>query len=156
MGITTIDAVREATSAFERWPWIVTGVFGVEKDPAEHGPYSDFNYTVGAYAMNRFGCEFWIPCHSIEHRYGGNDLIGGILNFLAAGVIVGALDPGDDVRVPLGIPGPDGDWDHDADALFWIGEPAVDADNRYQTNMSPVDVILPILWSSPLGWREDD
>jgi hypothetical protein len=153
--ITTIDVVREATASYNHggWPWSVAGIFGVEDDLALHGEWSDFCYTVGAYE-NRFECEFWMPCFSVEGRYMGNEMTGGILNYLVGGVIVGALGPGDDVRVPLGIPKPDGEWDHDADAIFWVGEPLIDVDNRYATNMTPITTILPIRWSSPLGWRD--
>lgn len=152
--LTDIDAVREATAMYREtgWPWIVTGVFGVDD---YHSPYSEFCYTIGA-GGNKYGCEFWMPCLSIEDRYMNNNMTGAILNYLAAGVIVGVLNPGDDVRVPLGIPtAPGGAWEHDADGYFWIGEPADDVDNRYATNMTPIDTILPIRWSSPLGWKDD-
>jgi hypothetical protein len=127
-------------------------VFGVDD---HHDQYSEFNYTIGADA-NPYGCEFWMSCLSIEGRYMNNNMAGMILNHLVGAVHAGVLNPGDDVRVPLGIPKePGGEWDHDADAYFWVGTPEVDTENRYGCNMTPITTILPIRWSSPLGWKDE-
>jgi hypothetical protein len=43
--------------------------------------------------------------------------------------------------------------------VFWIGDPVDDDENRYQCNMARtgipgVDRVIPIKWSSPLGWDD--
>ena len=131
------------------WPWTVIGVFPTE--PQQVGPWGWFCYTVG------LDVELWCPVTSIEGRGAGNDLIGVILNPLALATRDHVVRPGDSVLVPLGVSGPnypdDPEDRWDADAVFWIGEVEPN-DGRRCTYQSSARWVLPILWSSPLGWDE--
>lgn len=128
-----------------RYPWNVMGIFPVADTIEPTAWFSWFNYTVGLGPW-----ELWMPACSIEGRAAGNELITPIINAIGAGVQVGAVQPFDTVLVPLGIPGRD-----DEDGVFWIGDTVVDEENRYQCNMSPSAGVIPILWSSPLGWPDE-
>lgn len=123
------------------YPWHQVGVFPVEDDDV---PYQWFNYTVGLGPE-----ELWMPAVSIEGRAAGNELIGAILNMAAAAWFDGVLDFGDDIVVPLGIPG-----GTDEDAMFWVGREREPATYR-QVNLTECPWCVPILWSSPLGWPDD-
>jgi hypothetical protein len=125
------------------YPWMQVGVFPTELDDENSSTLDWFNYTVGL-----GGAELWVSCVSIEGRRGGNELLAPILNVLAAAWKHGPLGYGDQVIVPLGVPGGE-----DADAIFWVGDMRENA-NRRQVNMSPSEWCVPILWSSPLGWDE--
>lgn len=133
--------------ALGSWPWSVIGVF--PNQDSEVGQWSWFCYTVG------LDVELWCPVQSIEGRAAGNDLIGTILNPLALATRDHALAPGDSVLVPLGVPGPnypeDPDDFWDEDAVFWLGEIEPN-DGRRATYQTPAPAVLPVLWSSPLGW----
>lgn len=126
------------------WPWQVVGVFPVEPDGREW-----FDYTVGLGLV-----ELHCPCFSIEGRGMGNDLCASILNVIAAAWRLGYVAYGDSVTVPLGIPGPDGGWERDADAVFWIAHERVPARTK-QVNMTTADWCVPLIWSSPLGWPDE-
>lgn len=134
------------------WPWQVIGVFasvdGVESGDSR--PDSGFLYTIGLNPLY----DVWMPVASVEGRMIGFDLGGTYLNFLAFGTIDATLRPGDDVLCGVGIPGEDGEWERDADLVFWLGEMEENTGRR-QTFQSHAPRILPILWSSPLGWREE-
>ncbi len=135
--------------------WQCVGVFPTQDDvdrlgeaDAKHSSMA-FVYTVsdGPY-------EVWCPSASIEGRYAGPQLISMILNMLRPALLAGDVSPGDDVIIPLGVV-IDGEIE-DLDAVFWIGEVEDDADGvKYQCNMSPHTDVLPIRWSSPLGWPAD-
>lgn len=133
------------------FPWQQVGVFPVEDDDPDYRPQDDwFNYTVGLGDV-----ELWVSCVSVEGRAGGNELIAGILNVLAAAWRVGAIERGDSVVIPLGIPDDEGKWSRNADSIWWIGledEPAW----KRKVNMSYADWCVPVLWSSPLGWPEEE
>lgn len=127
-------------------PWRVLGIFPTEDS---EGPpeawWNSFCYTSGLLVTT----ELWVPCASIEGRLAGHELVALVLNHLAAGFRAGALDVGDEVVVPLGVP--DGD---DVDTIWWIGQ---EGPARYrQVNMSDADWVVPILWTSPLGWEEEE
>jgi hypothetical protein len=81
------------------------------------------------------------------------DLAATILNWLASAWRSDVITMGDNVEIPLGIPNAE-----DANGVFWIGELelAVDVTGPMprQANASDALAIVPILWSSPLGWRE--
>ena len=133
------------------WPWTVIGVFPTQEhaDAGDVGPWSWFCYTVG------LDTELWCPCESVEGRAAGNDLIGAVLNPLALATRDHVVRSGDSVLVPLGVPGPnypsDPDDRWDADAVFWIGEVEPN-DGRRATYQTTAPRVLPVLWSSPLGW----
>ncbi|HEY6416796.1 MAG TPA: hypothetical protein VIX41_11175 [Acidimicrobiales bacterium] len=133
------------------WPWNIIGVLPsvdeVERDPAE--ARSGFAYTVGL--DPRF--ELWCPVHSVEGRGLVVDFLAVILNSLAFATRDDVVHEGDDTFIALGIPGSDGEWERDADAVFWIGE--MEPAGRRQTFQSPAPFTLPVLWSSPLGWKEE-
>jgi hypothetical protein len=136
------DLAPAAEEYHGNYPWMQVGVFPT-KDSAL--PERDwFNYTVGLGLA-----ELWVPCMSVEGRAAGNQLVGGILNTLAAAWTKGVLGYGDNVVVPLGIPDAD-----DADSIWWVKgerEPA----RRRQVNMTVAEWVVPVLWSSPLGWADD-
>jgi len=127
------------------WPWMVIGVFPPEGTDAQDGWWNRFCYTTKA----PMPAEMWAPCCSIEGRCMDFNLTGSILNRLTAGYIYGPLNDGDDVIVPLGIAE---DPEHDdVDSVWWIGSP--DTRERRQTFQSSKPVVIPVLWSSPLGFR---
>lgn len=135
----------------EPWPWQLIGVFSTEEQLK--GPddflgawWNYFCYTVGYGPV----FELWVPCASIEGRLAGPDLIGETLNYIAAGMSLRAIATGDSVIVPFGVPDAP-----DVDTVWWIGEPVLDFDARYQCNMSDAPGVVPIRWSSGLGWKED-
>ena len=141
------------------WPWMVVGVFGTSEDVDEHGDYSDFVYSNGA-VTEPYNAEYWCSSFSIEGRHAGPQIVSGVVNVIIGAINEAVLGPGDNVRVPLGIPDEDGEWLRDEDAIFWIGYPVDDTDNRFQCNMSRtgipgVDRVIPIKWSSPLGWEDE-
>lgn len=129
-----------------RYPWQVAGIFPIaDTEEPKEAWFNWFNYTVGLGPW-----ELWMPACSIEGRAAGNLMITPIVNIIGAGVQYGAIVPGDSVLVPMGIPDED-----DQDGVFWIGHYTIDEDRRYQTRLSPTAGVLPILWSSPLGWRDE-
>lgn len=137
--------IRGATGG--PWPWMVTGVFSTaeqlaEDDSAPEHPWSNFCYTVGLGDP-----EVWAACASIEGRMAGHQLVGDVLNYIAAGVMLEAVQPGDSVLVPLATPE---DPETARDSVWWIGQPA--EASRYKVFQSPAEQCLPVLWSSPLGW----
>lgn len=128
----------------DRWPWMVVGVFPVEDDGSPTNAWWNwFCYTVG---LGDF--ELFVPCSSIEGRGAGHDLITEFLNVIAAGMTMGIVQPLDSVRIPLGVPDAD-----DIDTIWWIGEPVDNFHHRYPTYQSPCRIVVPILWSSGLGWK---
>jgi len=129
-------------------PWTVVGVFATEDDVIDGPPeawWKSFCYTSGLLVMT----EMWAPCASIEGRMAGHELTAFVLNHLGAAFRAGALNVGDEVIVPLGVPDKEGD----VDTIWWIGE---EGPARYrQVNMSDADWVVPVMWSSPLGWPEE-
>ena len=124
------------------YPWRVMGIFPTADTEEPQAWWNWFNYTVGLGPW-----ELWMPCCSIEGRAAGNELLTPIINAIGSAVQLGVVQPFDSVVVPLGIPNED-----DRDGIFWIGDTVIDEQNRYQCNMSPTVGVIPILWSSPLGW----
>jgi hypothetical protein len=123
-------------------PWMQIGVFPTTEDDVL---YSWFNYTVGL-----GWAELWASCVSVEGRSAGNDLTGEILNVLAAAWRDGALSFGDQVIVPLGMPnGPD------VESIWWVGDRREPAKKR-GCNVGSPQWCVPILWTSPLGWRDGE
>ena len=138
-------------------PWTVVGVIPTQQDYMKNGNAAFHSSRAFCYTVSGGPSEMWCPLSSIEDRYTGADLISAIVNVLFAALGVHLIKPGDDVIVPLGIPDDHGDWERDADAVFWVGEAQLDPDHRrFQTNMAPhVEWVIPIRWSSPLGWEDD-
>lgn len=138
--------LTRVSDVFDPIPWMVLGIF-----PTEDGPphdYDWFNYTVGATENDVW--DLWCPAISIEGRHAGNELIGWVLNGLVTGLRLGEIWFGDDVKVPFGVP--DGD---DVDCVFWVGSPEVrDPDSRMACYRTSSTLIVPIRWSSALGWPE--
>ena len=145
----------EALMAVERqepFPWTLVGVFPtidqVQKDP--DGFHRQFMYSVDAPGE----ADLWFDGHSIEQRGLNLDkFFGFIANMMVNAYVRGVLRPGDTVQIPLGIPNADGDWDHDADSFWWIGEPS--ETDRHEANLSGATHIVPVRWSSPLGFRDE-
>lgn len=131
------------------WPWMAIGVFGTAETITEDDDggewWHQFVYTSGLGPL-----ELWAPCASIEGRAAGHDLVSWILNVLAYTYKIGYLMPGQSVVVPLGVPGGE-----DVDTVWWIGQPTNDT-ARYQVFQSRAMGVIPIRWSSGLGWKEDD
>lgn len=131
-----------------QWPWRVVGVFPTEDTEGDHGAWwNSFCYTAG------LDLDLWAPICSIEGRCADWELTCSVLNVIGAGLLEGMLDIGDDVRVPLGIPDQHGEWDRDEDSVWWIGLP--EWNDRRQANLGGRRLILPVLWSSPLGWGDE-
>lgn len=128
------------------WPWTVVGVFPTDPDDV----HSWFNYTVGL-----GGAEMWTSCYSIEGRGMDNDLACTILNVIAGAWSMGIAALGDQVEVPLGIPGPDGEWVRDAASYWWIPTWRVPSRTKQVFVPGTASWTVPLLWSSPLGWPED-
>lgn len=131
--------------SWEEPDWTVVGVFtpGEERSAEPDVTHRDFCYTVGAGPVELF-------CHtaSIEGREAGHDLVTAILNRFVPPWRAGELAEGDSVTVPLGQPdGPDGD------CVFWVGT-VRERDGAYPSNMSATQYVLPIRWSSFLGWND--
>jgi hypothetical protein len=145
-----VDACLEPDG---KWGWEIIAVFKADDQRAEddvtNAWWDHFCYTVGMPFAS-----VWVPWASIEGRGAGPELVGGVLNMITAGIVMGVLSPGDSVRVPLGVAGREDD--DDVISVWWIGEPVIDDDNRYQTNMErDTPFVVPIRWSSPLGWPDD-
>lgn len=131
------------------WPFMQVGVFPTSDTPVEDHAFCWFNYTVG---LGDY--ELHVPAVSVEGRALGNELTGAVLNLIALGVHVGAVEPGHTVRIPLGVPSvEDGEWERDADAFFWLHHEVVPS-RTLGANMTDCEWALPIRWSSPLGWPE--
>lgn len=128
------------------WPWQVIGVFPTAGTEMPYEWWNYFCYTVGF----GNGCELWAPTASIEGRAGDPELITMVLNRIAAGCAMGWVNPGDTVIVPLGIA--DFPEEGDVDTIWWIGW-LEDNDHRRGVYQSPARFVLPILWSSPLGFE---
>lgn len=127
-------------------PWTAVGIFPTADSP---GPpeawWNSFVYTVGMTP----GVDMWMPCTSIEGRYMGPNLTAYVVNTLACAWRASVLLPHDDVIVPLGVPDKD-----DVDCVVWVGRTLASPAYR-QANMSPAEFIIPLAWSSGLGWPED-
>ena len=129
--------------------WMVLGIFPTNDSPSiveGMGPqqWDWFNYTSGAHEH----WDLWCPAISIEGRAAGNELVHMVVNRLVYGLLHDGIHFGDDVVVPFGVP--DGD---DVDCVFWIGYPQPNQpDSRIQTYRSGAPQIVPVLWSSGLGW----
>ena len=134
---------------WEEWPWMVVGVLPRQGDPEPYDWWNCFSYTVGLGPV-----EVWIPYHSIEHRMIDPDLAAAILNRLAYHVREGNLTTDDHVRVSVGMPDEEGNWAYDADSIWWAG--ALEPKRKRQANMTSALMVMPFLWSSPLGWKDDD
>jgi hypothetical protein len=128
------------------WPWQLIGVFPVEGTEMPNEWWSRFMYTVGL----SDDYEMWLQPCSIEGRCVDFEFGGSILNQLAAGYTHGPLNDGDEVVVPVGIA--DDPEAPDVDSIWWIGN--VDTREHRGTYQSPVETVIPVLWSSPLGWPE--
>ena len=145
-----LQEVARAFSAEHDWPWQLIGVFPSVDDVAAD-PYA--HHRGFLYVAHGSEPALWCSAESIEERGAPLDLIGAILNVFTLAVRDAVVRPGDNVLVPLGIPDSEGNWVRDADAVFWFGaiEPN---DGRRSTWQSRSPSVLPILWSSPLGWKE--
>lgn len=148
----TMPELLELPHPDGEWPWTLIGVFPtiehVKRDP--DALHRQFMYTVGA-----GDTDLWFDGLSIEYRGLTLDTFFGFLaNTLTSAFLQGAIAPGDSVEILLGVPGADGKWDHDAPSYWWIGEPTTDH-ARYETYQSTAAQIVPVKWSSPLGWRDD-
>ena len=139
---------RELRERIGGWPWTVVGVFSPDDEIPEGETGAEwwhaFCYTVG------LPVEVWAPCASIESRAMGFDLTAAMLNVIAAGVTLELVGPGDTVTVPLGVVGREGE--DDVDSQWWLGHP--EPTSRRQCYQSRAEQAIPILWSSPLGWKE--
>jgi hypothetical protein len=142
-----VDIVK--TQYGGEWPWTIIGVFPLPDTPMPYAWWNNFCYTSGFTQ----GCELWVPCASIEGRNAGPNLVGDMLNLIACAAHQQWLLPGDTVRVPLGVAGRDDD--EDVISYWWIGYPEIN-DHRRQVNMTSQPFVVPILWSSPLGWPEEE
>jgi hypothetical protein len=159
--VEVIDGIRQPTThhindlqELERivrhdgpWPWMMMGIFPAEGTEQPKAWWNWFCYTAGLSPE----MELWAPCCSIEGRAAGNDLIGMVLNHIASGVVLGMVQPGDTVIVPLGVA--DDEDAGDVNSIWWIGD-LVHGTQRHMVNMSAAQFVLPVQWSSPLGWEE--
>jgi hypothetical protein len=128
--------------------WQNVGVFPPETENNGESWWDSFLYTVGFMP----DLELWAPTASIEGRQAGHNLTGFYVNRIAVGIHAGLIVPGDDVRMLIGVAGHEGE--DDVESVWWVGEPEP---ARYrQANMSPARFVVPILWSSPLGWHLDE
>jgi hypothetical protein len=131
--------------------WQLIGVFPVDPPkPGADRPPKQFMYSVGVAP----GHDWWFDALSVEYRGLALDQF---FSWLANRIILahntGVIDFGDTVQVPLGIPDKDGQWLRDEDSFWWIGEPTGN-DSRFEANMTPAPTIIPVRWSSPLGWND--
>lgn len=129
--------------------WKVIGVFPDSNDLTVDNGATDWNsfcYTVGLMP----NLEMWVPCQSIEGRFAGPQLTAMVLNRIAYGFYHGRIAWGDEIAVPLGVPGGD-----DMTSIWWVGRDREPAEKR-QVNYGDADWCIPILWSSPLGWPDNE
>ena len=151
------DIYEPVRQEYRRWPWRLVGVFPTEdnlRDDPESGHRNAFAYTVGG-LLGHGTAELYVPWCSIEGRCADIDLIAPIANTLCGAMRMGLVREGDDVLISLGIADPvTGEWLDDAEAVFWVGSEVEDTDHRYETNMSPYPTVIPVRWTSPLGWPE--
>jgi hypothetical protein len=133
-----------------KWPWRLIGVMPTREDVDRVGKevaggyrYS-FVYTVGLTPIY----DVWMPLASVEGWRLDPEFAAMVMNWLAAGLTKSVISYGDDVQIPLGVP--DGD---DVTGVFWMGYPMFDEKNERQVNVSDADLVVSVLWSSPLGWR---
>lgn len=126
------------------WPWMCVGVFSIADTEMPGEWWNDFVYTVG---FTR-GAELWVPNASIEGRYAPPQLVSDMLNVIATGCHFSFVQPGDSVVIPLGVPDAD-----DIDTVWWLGKVELN-DGYRRTYQSDSPYVVPILWSSGLGWDE--
>ena len=131
--------------------WLMMGIFPTQVElDRDDGPrpWNWFNYTSGLGDP-----ELWAPAVSIEGQRAGNDVVGVVLNYLAFGLRYGIYHQGVDVIVPIGV-AVDGEREgEDMDSVWWIGNarPA----RELQVNITESHWAVPVLWSSPLGWKDE-
>jgi len=144
-------------------PWMLTGVFTPDTDIGEDD-YPDglpqtfgFVYSVGL--QEHAGFELFCPSVSIEGRYGGPRIVAMVLNLIGwAAIDHGERLVGTSCPVPIGVTGPDGEWERDAEAIFWFGDEVETDRKARQANMAYAlgsTRLLPMRWSSPLGFRDE-
>jgi hypothetical protein len=141
------DYLMVVIDKYESIPWAVLGIFPTEDSAgAPEAWWNSFCYTRGLTPH----MDMWVPSASIEGRYAGPQLTSQVLNVIAAAVIAAVVHPGDSVAVPLGVP--DGG---DVETVWWLGKPEPNRGYR-ATYQSQASSILPMLWTSPLGWRSPE
>lgn len=147
-----MQAAQEYAQAQRGWPWMIIGVFPTADDVllGTDDVRRGFLYTVGLEPSY----DLWMPISSVEDRMFEYEMAAAFLNGLAFGTLDATLRPGEDVNCEIGIPKQDGTWDYDADMVFWLGRFEIN-DGRRQTYRTDAPRILPVRWSSPLGWREE-
>ena len=128
------------------YDWRVVGVFPTDPEDRRHW----FNYTVGLSTY-----ELWCSCYSIEGRGIDNELNAVILNVIGGAMRLGIVGMGDEVRVPLGIPDEEGEWERDAEAIWWIRAHRVPSKTKGVFLAGASRWTVPLIWSSPLGWPDE-
>lgn len=144
---TLLSLSRMIRFAFGELQWTLVGVFPTADEPDPGAWWNAFVYSVGM----PDDTEVWAAMSSIEGRFAGHDLTAMIVNLICCGVMYGVLRPGDSVRIPLGIA--DADPPRDEISVWWIGDP--EPAEKRSVNMTVATRCLPVLWSSPLGFKEE-
>lgn len=146
------EAVRACLEPDDDWDWEIVGVFRPDDAPRDEDDEPNQWWDFFCYTVGMPFASVWAPWASIEGRGASPELIGMVLNRITAGLVMGVLLPGDSMRMPLGVAGREDD--DDLVSVWWIGDPVIDAENRYQTNMErDTPLVIPVRWSSPLGFE---
>lgn len=139
------------------WPWDVVGVLPTADDYMRLGstawdPDHAFCYTVSTGPT-----EVWCPLTSVEGRFCPPELITAVINVIFTAVDANRLIDGDNMIVPFDYATDDGEKLERRDSVFWIGATVEDPDrSQFHCYASPHTTILPVRWSSPEGWDDDD
>lgn len=155
MTLWHIDDFQTLRPDHDPFPWTVIGVLPTVDEYRRLGeavlsPSTAFCYTVSAGPQ-----EVWCPLASIEGRYASAEMITIVINVILTAVTAGQLTATDNMIVPVGYTEGHANGDGIHDAVFWIGETVDDPDHdRYHCYQSPHTQVLPVRWSSPMGFPD--
>lgn len=135
------------------WPWDVIGVMPTADDYMHLGNTAYDPHHAFCYTVSEGPTEVWCPMLSVEGRFCPPELITGVINVIFTATGASQLYGGDDLIVPFEYNLNGDDTTERRDGVFWIGHPTQDADRtRFHCYRSPHNWVLPVRWSSPLGW----
>lgn len=158
MTLWHIDDFERLTAEVPRpWPWQVVGVMPTAADYEMYGSHAYDPDHAFCYTVSAGPTEVWCPLQSVEGRFCPPDVIAEVINSVFTAVGANQLVDGDNMIVPFKYVDPDADETTTRDAVFWIGTPVEDPDStQYHCLASPHAWVLPVRWSSPEGWHDDD
>lgn len=152
MTLWHIDDFHPLTADLPRpIPWQVVGVMPTIEQSQMLGDAAYDADHAFCYTVSDGPTEIWCPMTSIEGRFAAPDVIAEVVNVMFTALGAHTLTAGDDLIVPLAT----SDDVHLGDGVFWLGAPVEDPDRtRFHCYASRHLWVLPVRWSSPLGWPD--